>query len=68
MSTIRHPLSRQARKRRRGSGSQKSAATSEDAAHPRGRKASGLMHESVFTKADHAIDCTTVLESQEVHS
>jgi hypothetical protein len=43
------------------------AATSEDAAI---RRAESLWadDESVFTKADRAIDCTTVLESQEVQS
>ncbi len=43
------------------------AASSEDAAI---RRAESLWadDESVFTKADRAIDCTTVLESQEVHS
>ena len=43
------------------------AATSEDVAI---RRAESLWadDESVFTKADRAIDCTTVLESQEVQS
>ena len=43
------------------------AATSEDAAI---RRAESLWadDESLFTKADRAIDCTTVLESQEVQS
>ena len=43
------------------------AATSEDAAI---RRAESLWadDESVFTKKDRAIDCTTVLESQEVQS
>ena len=43
------------------------AATSQDAAI---RRAESLWadDESVFTKADRAIDCTTVLESQEVQS
>lgn len=43
------------------------AATSEDAAI---RRAESLWadDESLFTKKDRAIDCTTVLESQEVQS
>ena len=43
------------------------AATSQDAAI---RRAESLWadDESVFTKEDRAIDCTTVLESQEVQS
>ena len=43
------------------------AATSEDAAIRRAESL-WLSDESVFTKADRAIDCTTVLESQEVQS
>ena len=43
------------------------AATSEDAAIRRAESL-WLSDESLFTKADRAIDCTTVLESQEVQS
>ena len=43
------------------------AATSEDAAIRRAESL-WLDDESLFTKADRAIDCTTVLESQEVQS
>ena len=43
------------------------AATSEDAAIRRAESL-WLADESLFMKADRAIDCTTVLESQEVQS
>ena len=43
------------------------AAASEDAAIRRAESL-WLADESLFTKTDRAIDCTTVLESQEVQS
>lgn len=43
------------------------AATSEDAAIRRA-ESFWLADESLLTKVDRAIDCTTVLESQEVQS